>query len=279
MQHAAGVDAEAANVAQIIRARLSAGARTFLALAELFVLAATDPAGRCWVTVRRGRPGFLRTTPDHLHVIGGVPPEDPLAGLGRDDRVGTLTIDLGRRRRFRANGTAESADRDGITLALDEAYGNCPKYIDTSARVPGPGTTCMLRRTGTDLSDGDIALVSSSSFFFIGSVHPEAGADASHRGGAPGFVRVPSRGELSIPDYAGNAMFNTLGNLRINPTVGLLFLAPTGDQLQVTGHAEILFHEPSPDSPEGRTVSVAIIETRRWTGQDPAPSPWNVKLR
>ncbi|MBD2020206.1 pyridoxamine 5'-phosphate oxidase family protein, partial [Leptolyngbya sp. FACHB-36] len=77
--------------------------------------------------------------------------------------------------------------------------------------------------------------------FFIASLHPTHGADASHRGGYPGFVQVDSE-RLVFPDYSGNNMFNTLGNLQVNPSAGLLFIDfEQGHTLQLTGSATIVW--------------------------------------
>ncbi len=78
--------------------------------------------------------------------------------------------------------------------------------------------------------------------FFIASAHPQRGADASHRGGRPGFVVVADGGRrLTFPDYSGNRMFQTLGNLTVNPRTGLLLLDwKTGSTLQLTGRAQII---------------------------------------
>lgn len=84
--------------------------------------------------------------------------------------------------------------------------------------------------------------VSTADTFFIASVHPEGGADASHRGGDKGFVHVESATQFVWPDYAGNMMFNTLGNIAANPRAGLLFLDFTGHRtLQLTGQADIVW--------------------------------------
>src|SRR4029079_17246295 len=65
--------------------------------------------------------------------------------------------------------------------------------------------------------------------------------DISHRGGPAGFVRIDAAGQLTIPDYAGNRFFNTLGNICVQPRVGLLFIDfVSGDLLQIVGIAQVL---------------------------------------
>ncbi len=84
------------------------------------------------------------------------------------------------------------------------------------------------------------AWIGNADTLFIASFHPEGGADASHRGGFPGFVRVIGDDQLVFPDYPGNAMFNTLGNLAEYPRAGLLFVDfTTGDVLQITARAHV----------------------------------------
>ena len=78
--------------------------------------------------------------------------------------------------------------------------------------------------------------------FFVASAHPRRGTDVSHRGGDPGFVRMLDDHTLRVPDYAGNSMFNTLGNLHVNPRAGLLFVDfDRWRTLQLTGTATIRF--------------------------------------
>jgi predicted pyridoxine 5'-phosphate oxidase superfamily flavin-nucleotide-binding protein len=92
----------------------------------------------------------------------------------------------------------------------------------------------------TVLSRGQQAMIAAADTFFIASFHPEGGADASHRGGAPGFVRVLDESTLAFGDYPGNNMFNTLGNLTAQPRAGLLFLDfAEGAVLQLTGRARL----------------------------------------
>lgn len=272
IQHAAGLHEDAAHVAQIIHPRLSGSAALFLSRTETIVLAGLDRSGRCWTSARAGQPGFVRTTSDHLHITGGLRTDDPLAALGPGDPVGTIAIDMAHRRRLRVNGSIEAADRDRIVVVVREAYGNCPKYIDTRGRIEPLPPGHVADRTKCRLTAADKQLLEESRTFFIGSIHPQRGADASHRGGDPGFVEVKTSNELRFPDYPGNAMFNTLGNVFLDPRVGLLFVGPAGDRLQITGAATIEFHQPSTNNPEGRTIIVRVDDTVRWTDRPP-PSP------
>jgi hypothetical protein len=93
------------------------------------------------------------------------------------------------------------------------------------------------------LSAHAAALVARADTFFIASA--SHGVDLSHRGGKPGFVRLTredGRTVLTAPDFVGNFMFNTFGNLALNPRAGLLFLDfSTGDVLSLTGEAEVVW--------------------------------------
>jgi predicted pyridoxine 5'-phosphate oxidase superfamily flavin-nucleotide-binding protein len=112
----------------------------------------------------------------------------------------------------------------------------------------------------TTLDAAPAALVAAADTFFIASFHPERGADASHRGGRPGFVRVRGQRTLEFDDYPGNNMFNTLGNLSGHPWAGLLFVDfERGDLVQMTGRARIL------DAPRPG-VRIDITEVRETTG-------------
>lgn len=114
------------------------------------------------------------------------------------------------------------------------------------------------------LDAGQAALVRRADAFFIASAHPERGADASHRGGEPGFVEVSNDGrELVFPDYSGNRMFQTLSNLAVDPRAGLLFLGrDTGSALQLTGDARIVWDEEALVSRPGAERLVAFQSTQ-----------------
>ena len=93
------------------------------------------------------------------------------------------------------------------------------------------------------------ALIQSADTLFVASyVDDETGhrqVDVSHRGGNPGFVRIGPDGVITIPDFAGNRFFNTLGNFLVNPRGGLAFPDwETGDLLQLTGDVEVIFDSP-----------------------------------
>jgi uncharacterized protein len=95
--------------------------------------------------------------------------------------------------------------------------------------------------TRTAFSANDKAFIEGSIYFFLATADAEGRPDCSFKGGAPGFVRVTGESELAFPDYDGNGMFKSLGNLMVNPNVGLLFIALHGSpaRLRVNGMAQV----------------------------------------
>jgi hypothetical protein len=145
---------------------------------------------------------------------------------------------------MRVNGAA-TADGDGIAIRPRQVYSNCPKYIQAREPVasldpPRAGPPAR----SSSLTAAQAALVARSDTFFVASYHSEGGADASHRGGMPGFVRVEDATTLVWPDYAGNTMFQTLGNLTADGRAGLLFVDfDAGTTLQLAGRARVVWDE------------------------------------
>ena len=93
----------------------------------------------------------------------------------------------------------------------------------------------------------DIELIRSADTFFLGTTHPERGNDASHRGGPAGFVYA-ERKTVEWPDYPGNNMFNSFGNLAVDPTAALLFIDfRNGRTLQLSGSANVVWDTPAAD--------------------------------
>src|SRR3954467_6370182 len=95
-------------------------------------------------------------------------------------------------------------------------------------------------------SDEDKSFIENCIYFFIATADASGRPDCSFKGGASGFVRVTGPSELSFPDYDGNGMFKSLGNLAVNPHVGLLFIAMHDKprRLRVNGEARISHDDP-----------------------------------
>jgi hypothetical protein len=266
VQRRAGVASEAARLEGMLDPpRLSGGASRFLADRDLAVLTARDRAGRLWISPLTGRPGFLTVHDDTLRVDARPSPADPLADLPAGGKAGLVVVDFATRRRFRVNGTLTVTDRQGFEVDVAEAFGNCPQYIqqrhlDDASAEPVPASEdggARAPQAGPRLTDrmdaGQAALVGRADTFFLGTSHPVRGADASHRGGPPGFVRVEGDG-LWWPDYPGNNMFNSLGNLAVDDTAALLFLDfATGRTLQLSGTAAVDWTDRGTPGDDGRT--------------------------
>jgi predicted pyridoxine 5'-phosphate oxidase superfamily flavin-nucleotide-binding protein len=99
--------------------------------------------------------------------------------------------------------------------------------------------------TRSTFTDDDKAFIESAAFFFIATADAQGRPDCSFKAGMPGFVRVTGAGELAFPDYDGNGMFKSLGNILVNPHVGLLFVDfESPKRLRVNGRASV--HEDDP---------------------------------
>jgi predicted pyridoxine 5'-phosphate oxidase superfamily flavin-nucleotide-binding protein len=100
--------------------------------------------------------------------------------------------------------------------------------------------------TRTVFTAEDKAFIEDTIYFFLATADADGRPDCSFKGGAPGFVRVTGPSELAFPDYDGNGMFKSLGNLLVNPNVGLLFIAMHGRpaRLRVNGTAQVRRDDP-----------------------------------
>jgi hypothetical protein len=133
-------------------------------------------------------------------------------------------------------------------VEIEQSFGNCPKYIQRRALIAAPRSVAAgAVRQGGALDADAAALVARADTFFIASRTPPGvsggGYDVSHRGGRPGFVVVGDAGRsLTWPDYVGTALFNTLGNLTLDPAAALVFVDfASGDMLHVNGRATIVW--------------------------------------
>ncbi|MCB1489510.1 MAG: pyridoxamine 5'-phosphate oxidase family protein [Bauldia sp.] len=114
----------------------------------------------------------------------------------------------------------------------------------------------------TAFTERDRSFIESLRFFFLATADKEGHPDVSFKGGAPGFVRVVGDNELAFPDYDGNGMFKSLGNLSVNPTVGLLFIDfESPRRLRVQGRAAIRRDDPLLATIVGAQLIVRVTAT------------------
>lgn len=112
-------------------------------------------------------------------------------------------------------------------------------------------------------TEEDRAFIERSSMFFIATADADGYPDCSYKGGLPGFVRVLDACTLALPDYDGNGMYRTWGNVLVNPNVGLLFLDfEQPKRLRVNGTAQVLADDPLRGHFPGCVFVVRISATR-----------------
>lgn len=241
---------------RVIRDYMPDQHREFFALLPFLVVGSLDADLQPWASMLAAPAGFAHS-PDATHLrIDALPGAgDPLAGqLAPGATLGLLGIQPHTRRRNRMNGTVEALDAAGFMVEVQQSFGNCPRYIQ--AREPVFAAPPANEPAVQWLDTLDLAaerLIGASDTLFIATAYPDAvaagdaadarshGADVSHRGGRPGFVRVDAGGVLTVPDFNGNRFFNTLGNLQAHPRAGLLFVDfDTGELLHLSATAEIV---------------------------------------
>lgn len=291
IQRSVGVEARMDEIGRrVIRDYLLDQHRAFFPQLPFLVVGGVDPAGAPWAMIVAGQPGFISSPDIHtLSIEAARQPSDPAdAGMEDGDPVGLLGVELHTRRRNRMNGALRRT-AGGFDVVVDQSYGNCPQYIQLRdfAIVGDPAAPYAGEvETSTDLDVDARALIAAADTFFVASYSDEGGrrVDVSHRGGKPGFVRIGQDGVLTIPDFAGNLFFNTLGNIRLNGKAGLVFVDfSSGDMLQLTGEAEVVLDSPEIAAFQGaerlwRVRPTKIVRRRsvlpvRWVDRANGASP------
>jgi predicted pyridoxine 5'-phosphate oxidase superfamily flavin-nucleotide-binding protein len=252
LQARVGVQAQMAQIGpRVMRDHMPDQHREFFGLLPFVVVGSVDGQGQPWASVLAGAPGFMQSPdPTHLHIRAQPLPHDPLQHTLHDGvALGLLGMQPHTRRRNRMNGTAHLQD-DGLLVEVGQSFGNCPKYIQAREPVWTPATpAAQVVHQGAELHDGARELIRAADTFFIATAHPQAaaaqesrhGVDVSHRGGAPGFVKVEGN-RLTVPDFVGNQFFNTLGNIAVHPLAGLLFVDfERGDRLYLAARASVVW--------------------------------------
>lgn len=272
VQQRAGATAQGQNSGRLIADTIIPGAIKFVNKQPLLVVGSVDEKNSLWTSILVGHPGFMVAEPQSIdvdlrHVLWIT--HDPLwTNLERNPRLGLLVIDLRSRARLRINGQVESSTDNQLHVVVEQAYPNCPQFIQRRNYQPTSdeeSSTEPTAQRGNCLSSEQQHWISGADTFFVSSEHPSHGVDASHRGGNPGFIQVLSASQLRIPDYAGNGMFNTLGNFAINPRAGLIIPDfESGRILQLTGHAEILWDNDDPENTTGGTKRYWDFTIDRW---------------
>lgn len=257
---------------RMVRGYLPEQHRKFYGLLPFLLIGISDEQGRPWASLLAGRPGFI-TSPDacHLKILAQPLFGSPLATklkVGAD--IGILGILPENRRRNRVTGKIVAIDDDGVTVAIAQAFGNCPQYIQTREievlpDIIFPQQQKRVIQGDRSLDDKAEALITQSDTFFIATAYSDSlhknevntddsnnfslGADVSHRGGKPGFVRIDQHQTLTFPDFTGNFIYNTVGNILMNPQAGFLFIDfDTRDLLYLTGRAEVIWEGEAVDA-------------------------------
>jgi hypothetical protein len=116
------------------------------------------------------------------------------------------------------------------------------------------------RLAHTEFTDDDKAFIEALPYFFLATADAQGRPDSSFKGGEPGFVRVTGPSELAFPDYDGNGMFKSLGNIVVNANVGLLFIAMHGKprRLRVNGLASVSDRDPLLSKTVGAQLIVRV---------------------
>ncbi|RAL62679.1 hypothetical protein DID88_004522 [Monilinia fructigena] len=296
---------------------LSPFATNLLTRSPLLALGTLDSSGRPWTTLWGGEPGFAWPVAQSVIAVKATidleydPVSEVLLGKDANGQVkreespgrmiGGLAIDLESRKRVKLYGrmaagalkeTAGNAVAEASLLVkIEQSLGNCPKYLNKKhiiPRLPKPtlaSTKIPLPKEATDL-------ITRSDLFFISSSNHDSDMDTNHRGGPQGFVRILSNDANGLtivyPEYSGNRLYQTLGNLTTTPQAGLVFPDfNTGDVVYLTGRTEILAGEKATNLISHTNLAVKIyVESVRYVtdglsfrGEEGERSPYNPPVR
>ena len=270
---------------QMMRPEVNPHEHVFIEELSFSMAGTLDAQGRPWASplLSGGDPLFRVTSPTTISIDALPIDGDPmLANIADNAELGVLFFSPETRRRAKSIGQASITESDTINYQMTRLFGICPKYIFKRLHQPAAQSPALAPETRSALTDVDRLQLQRSDTAFFASFSPH-GADVTHRGGSPGFIEVVGPDELEIPDYFGNGMYNTLGNLRLDDRLGLTAVDfTTGRSLQLTGRATVRSTGLSLPEPE-RSVSLKIDDVRvSWAsvGQwvDVEPSRYSPKI-
>lgn len=295
-----------------------------LRVAPLIAIGTLDADGRPWTTLwGNGDHGLAQPLAQNIigiktAVTGKYDPVvEELVGKeasgqvvkeeGEGRMVSGLTIDLETRKRVKlygrmvagalssrddeVTGHEESIAQTQLVLRIDQSLGNCPKYLN-SKRIVAAASKPELLSDSPQLPQEALDLLAKADLFFISSSNARQDMDTNHRGGPPGFIRVlsnnPSGAEIVYPEYSGNRLYQTLGNLAVTPRAGLCIPDfATGDMLYLTGTTSTLIGADAAALLPRSNLAVRITLTAAryvrlalpFRGLDGPRSPYNPKPR
>ncbi|KAK5729984.1 hypothetical protein LTR17_011501 [Elasticomyces elasticus] len=292
-----------------------------LQIAPLIAIGTLDKQGRPWTTLWGGEKGFAR--PLGGGIVGFRTPVtgryDPVVeelvgkdatgevvkeeGEGEGRMVSGLTIDLETRKRVKmygrmvagalstredeVTGRNESVAEIQLVLKIEQSLGNCPKYLNRK-RITPTFARPELVSNSSNLSERALQLLAKADLFFVSSSGQED-MDTNHRGGPSGFLRASTDATSVVwPEYSGNRLYQTLGNLYVNPLCGICVPDfDTGDMLYVTGTTEIFSgREANALLPRSNlcvqlTITAArfVAQALPFRGEEGQRSPYNPAVR
>ncbi|RMZ87827.1 hypothetical protein DV736_g4947, partial [Chaetothyriales sp. CBS 134916] len=246
---------------------------------SLLALGTLDEDDNIWCTVWGGQPPFMKPLAQSILAISTRvdASHDPVVQAlfkGKDEgeviktsdpgpMIGGLSIHLEVRGRVKlygrmiagalsasdGQGEAPNHGKSGevqLVVRIDQSLGNCPKYLNKKF-ISSHEPSSKLSSTATHLTAEAIGVIRQADLFFVASAHAHEDMDCNHRGGPPGFIRVyqpqdslaPT--QIVWPEYSGNNLYQTLGNLIVTPKAGIVVPNfDTGDVLYLTGEAQVL---------------------------------------
>lgn len=269
---------------------------SFLAAQSFAVVCSVAPKdGAVWVTPLFGQEGILVAKSENEIAISNdaIAQNDVLRFVESGSPLSLLAIDLDRRIRHRINGIAHVAGEKAgqrLSLKVQEYSPNCPKYINRRQIIFDQNNAesmskNVVREQRKELTERDQALIQAMDTLWIGSYAPGIGADCNHRGGKPGFIRVTSPTTIEWPEYRGNGMFYTSGNLESHDRAGVTLIHfETGDIIQLTGKARVDWSHDGSYEGASRKVIFDIenlvrsdnVTSHRWKRLDYSPYNPNV---
>lgn len=273
VQVMAGEEKVAARVGRMIKSKINGGAFNFIQKQAMAFITSSDEHSKVWVSLLVGEEGFIKV-PDEGQVVFDL---SKLRSTDKDllfknikieSQVGVLFIEPISRLRFRVNGKATLLG-DELKVQAAEAYGNCPKYIQRQhISLPDAQDKAQAyTSTGEQLKTEHLDWVKQADTFYMGTKSLDGQSDASHRGGNPGFIEVLEDMTLRIPDYPGNSLFQSLGNIHEQPNTGLLFVDfQKGTCLQLSGKATLEFNQQTPEELKKTATTGRFwrFETKAW---------------